>query len=50
MLFRSIFDDIHTVDGLLLVSRGTVVTDALIYRLENYISQGRVEPRMRIHD
>jgi response regulator RpfG family c-di-GMP phosphodiesterase len=45
-----IFDDIHTTDGLLLVSRGTVVTDALIYRLENYIGQGRVEARMRIRD
>ena len=43
-----VFDDIHTTDGLLLVSHGTVVTDALIYRLENYVSQGRAERRLRV--
>lgn len=45
-----IFDDIHTSDGLLLVSRGTVVTDPLIMRLENYIGQSRVARRMRVRD
>ncbi|WP_141437198.1 HD domain-containing phosphohydrolase [Blastococcus aggregatus] len=43
-----IFDDIFTTDGVMLVSRGTVVTDSLILRLENYISQDRVGRRMRV--
>jgi response regulator RpfG family c-di-GMP phosphodiesterase len=37
-----IFDDILTSDGVMLISRGTEVTDPLILRLENYISQDRV--------
>ncbi|SNR52642.1 HD domain-containing phosphohydrolase [Blastococcus mobilis] len=36
-----VFDDVSTTDGLLLVGRGTVVTEALIRRLENFISQDR---------
>ncbi|RZU31030.1 HD domain-containing phosphohydrolase [Blastococcus saxobsidens] len=43
-----IFDDILTTDGVMLISRGTVVTDPLILRLENYISQNRVNRRMRV--
>lgn len=43
-----IFDDVLTTDGVLLISRGTEVTDPLILRLENYISQGRVGRRMRV--
>lgn len=43
-----IFDDILTTDGVMLISRGTVVTDPLILRLENYISQNRVGSRMRV--
>ncbi|SFF61883.1 HD domain-containing phosphohydrolase [Blastococcus tunisiensis] len=43
-----IFDDILTTDDVMLISRGTVVTDPLILRLENYISQGRVGSRMRV--
>jgi len=43
-----IFDDIHTTDGVLLVGRGTVVTEALITRLENYIEQGRVTDAIRV--
>jgi response regulator RpfG family c-di-GMP phosphodiesterase len=43
-----IFDDILTSDGVLLISRGTEVTDPLILRLENYARQGRVEARLRV--
>jgi response regulator RpfG family c-di-GMP phosphodiesterase len=43
-----IFDDVLTSDGVLLISRGTEVTDPLILRLENYVAQGRVEDRLRI--
>jgi response regulator RpfG family c-di-GMP phosphodiesterase len=43
-----IFDDILTSDGVMLIGRGTVVTDPLILRLENYISQGRVGSRMSV--
>lgn len=43
-----IFDDVTTVDGVLLIGRGTVVTDALVLRLENYASQGRVAGRLRV--
>jgi response regulator RpfG family c-di-GMP phosphodiesterase len=43
-----VFDDIFTSDGVLLVSRGTVVTDPLILRLENYARQNRVGARLRV--
>ncbi len=43
-----IFDDVFTNDGVLLVGRGTVVTESLILRLENYSSQGRVSPTIRV--
>jgi response regulator RpfG family c-di-GMP phosphodiesterase len=43
-----IFDDILTTDSVLLIGRGTTVTDALILRLENYISQHRAARRMRV--
>jgi response regulator RpfG family c-di-GMP phosphodiesterase len=43
-----IFDDILTTDGVLLIGRGTVVTDALIHRLENYADQGRVTASIRV--
>lgn len=43
-----IFDDIFTTDDVKLISRGTVVTEPLILRLENYISQGRVDRRMHV--
>jgi response regulator RpfG family c-di-GMP phosphodiesterase len=45
-----IFDDVLTTDGVLLVSRGTVVTEPLIMRLENYAHQGRVGRRLRVQD
>ncbi|MCU1667903.1 MAG: response regulator receiver [Blastococcus sp.] len=45
-----IFDDIYTIDSLLLISRGTVVTEPLIRRLENYVSQGRVGHRILIQN
>jgi response regulator RpfG family c-di-GMP phosphodiesterase len=45
-----VFDDILTTDGVLLIGRGTVVTDALIYRLENYADQGRVTATIRVTD
>lgn len=41
-----IFDDVFTTDGVLLVSRGTVVTEPLILRLENYADQGRLSRRL----
>ncbi|MPR00519.1 response regulator [Modestobacter sp. I12A-02628] len=37
-----VFDDIETVDGVLLVGRGTVVSEPLIARLENHLDQDRV--------
>jgi response regulator RpfG family c-di-GMP phosphodiesterase len=43
-----IFDDIMTTDGVLLIGRGTVVTEALIHRLENYADQGRVTASIRV--
>jgi response regulator RpfG family c-di-GMP phosphodiesterase len=44
-----VFDDVYTTEGVLLVSRGTEVTDALILRFENYAQQKRVESRIRVH-
>jgi response regulator RpfG family c-di-GMP phosphodiesterase len=43
-----IFDDVLSLDDILLISRGTVVTEPLILRLENYANQGRVGRRIRI--
>lgn len=43
-----IFDDVHTTEGILLIGRGTEVTEALILRLENYHSQGRVSSTVRV--
>ena len=43
-----IFDDVLTTDGVLLIGRGTVVTDSLIQRLENYASQDRVRGPFRV--
>jgi response regulator RpfG family c-di-GMP phosphodiesterase len=43
-----VFDDVLTSDGVLLISRGTEVTDPLILRLENYVSQGRVGRQIRV--
>jgi response regulator RpfG family c-di-GMP phosphodiesterase len=44
-----VFDDVYTTEGVLLISRGTEVTDALILRFENYARQKRVERRIRVH-
>jgi hypothetical protein len=43
-----IFDDVFSTQDLLLISRGTVVTEPLILRLENYANQGRVGRLIRI--
>jgi response regulator RpfG family c-di-GMP phosphodiesterase len=43
-----IFDDVYTTDGVLLISRGTVVTETLIRRLENYASQQRVRRQLLV--
>jgi response regulator RpfG family c-di-GMP phosphodiesterase len=43
-----VFDDVPTTEGVLLISRGTVVTDALIFRLENYARQDRVARHIRV--
>ncbi|MCW2742996.1 MAG: two-component system response regulator [Blastococcus sp.] len=43
-----VFDDVYTSDGVLLVSRGTEVTEPLILRFENYVRQDRVDRRMRV--
>jgi response regulator RpfG family c-di-GMP phosphodiesterase len=43
-----IFDDVLTTEDILLISRGTEVTEPLILRLENYVSQGRVGRRLRV--
>jgi response regulator RpfG family c-di-GMP phosphodiesterase len=45
-----VFDEILTSDGLLLIARGTVVTDPLILRLENYVRHDRVGRRLRVRD
>jgi response regulator RpfG family c-di-GMP phosphodiesterase len=42
------FDDILTTEGVLLIGHGTVVTDSLIQRLENYSDQGRVSAALRV--
>jgi response regulator RpfG family c-di-GMP phosphodiesterase len=43
-----IFDDVLTSEEVLLIGRGTEVTDPLILRLENYVSQKRVSRRLRV--
>jgi response regulator RpfG family c-di-GMP phosphodiesterase len=43
-----VFDDIATTSGVLLVGRGTVVTEALIHRLENYAGRGEVTRVIRV--
>jgi response regulator RpfG family c-di-GMP phosphodiesterase len=43
-----VFDDIFTTDDVLLIGRGTVVTEALIGRLENYIDHHRVRGPFRM--
>lgn len=43
-----IFDDVLTTDEILLISRGTVVTEALVVRLENYARQNRVGRAIRV--
>jgi hypothetical protein len=44
-----VFDDVFTTDGVLLISRGTEVTEPLIRRFENYAQQKRVESQIRVH-
>jgi response regulator RpfG family c-di-GMP phosphodiesterase len=44
-----VFDDVYTTDGVLLISRGTEVTDPLILRFENYARQNRVDRLIRVH-
>lgn len=43
------FDDVYTTEGVLLISRGTAVTDALILRIDNDARQRRVERVIRVH-
>jgi response regulator RpfG family c-di-GMP phosphodiesterase len=43
-----VFDDVLTTDDVLLISRGTVVTDTLVLRLENYVGQRRVGRLIRV--
>jgi response regulator RpfG family c-di-GMP phosphodiesterase len=43
-----IFDDVFTSEGVLLISRGTVVTEPLVLRLENYARQDRVGRMVRV--
>lgn len=43
-----IFDDVLTVDGVLLVGHGTEVSEPLITRLENYIERDRVRGLIRV--
>jgi response regulator RpfG family c-di-GMP phosphodiesterase len=42
------FDDVLTVDGVLLIGRGNVVTESLMQRLENFANQGRVNGPFRV--
>ena len=42
--------DVLASEDILLISRGTVVTEPLILRLENYANQGRVGRLIRIRD
>jgi response regulator RpfG family c-di-GMP phosphodiesterase len=43
-----IFDDVFSSEEILLISRGTEVTQPLILRLENYANQGRLGRRIRV--
>jgi response regulator RpfG family c-di-GMP phosphodiesterase len=43
-----VFDDVLTTEGVLLIGRGTVVSESLIQRLENYAAQGRVSASIRV--
>jgi response regulator RpfG family c-di-GMP phosphodiesterase len=43
-----VFDDVFTTEGVLLISRGTVVTEPLVLRLENYANQQRVGRLIRV--
>jgi response regulator RpfG family c-di-GMP phosphodiesterase len=43
-----IFDDVLSSEDILLISRGTVVSESLIRRLENYAKQGRVGRLIRV--
>jgi hypothetical protein len=44
-----VVDDVHTIEGVLLIGRGAELTDALILRVENSARQKRVEGRIRVH-
>jgi response regulator RpfG family c-di-GMP phosphodiesterase len=43
-----IFDDVMTSDGVLLIGHGSVVTESLILRLENFGRQGRIGGPVRV--
>jgi response regulator RpfG family c-di-GMP phosphodiesterase len=43
-----IFDDVMTSDGVLLIGHGSVVTESLILRLENFGRQGRISGPVRV--
>ncbi|MGZ4617262.1 MAG: HD domain-containing phosphohydrolase [Frankiaceae bacterium] len=45
-----VFDDVYTTDGVLLISRGTEVTEPLILRFENYAGQNRIDRRIRVQN
>lgn len=41
-------DDIKTIDGVLLVSKGQEVTPTVITMLKNYLHQGKIENSLRV--
>lgn len=43
-------EDVYTVDALLLVGRGTEVTDTLVERLKNFAELGRFEGQILVSD
>ncbi|MGY1843738.1 HD domain-containing phosphohydrolase [Modestobacter sp. SYSU DS0875] len=43
-----VFDDVTTTSGVLLVGRGTTVTEPLVHRLENFLQQGQITGRLLV--
>ncbi|MGY1856885.1 HD domain-containing phosphohydrolase [Modestobacter sp. SYSU DS0290] len=43
-----VFDDVATTSGVLLVGRGTIVTEPLVQRLENFLQQEQITGRLSV--
>jgi response regulator RpfG family c-di-GMP phosphodiesterase len=44
----TMWEDVFTSEGVLLIGRGTVVTESLVHRLENYVQQDRIRDPIRV--